>query len=93
MQTETHSTGGCLILLHVLTFLFLYGFYSPFKRVPLYGAYRSAKVRENQISKREETADLMQGGHERGRRTCAPTNDRTQFNLIYVRVLFYRGLL
>ena len=32
---------------------------------------------ENQISHREETADLMQGGHERGRRICAPADDRT----------------
>ena len=35
----------------------------------------------------------MQGGHERGRRTCAPADDRTYFNLIYVSVLFYRSLL
>ena len=25
----------------------------------------------------ERTADLMQGGHERGRRTYAPADDRT----------------
>ena len=45
-------------------------------RVPLYRAYQ-AKVRENQISQREEPADLMQGGHERGRRACAPADNRT----------------
>ena len=49
----------------------------PFQGSSVISSLSVSRSKEKTFSKREETADLIQGGHERGRRTCAPVDDRT----------------